>query len=218
MSAIRVLIVDDDALVRSALSMMLAGRDDVDVVGEVGDGDEVAAAVAELAPDVVLMDIRMPRVDGLAATEALRGLDHPPHVIVLTTFDADDMVLRALRAGASGFLLKDTPPPEIVRAIELVAAGEAMLSPTITRRLIEHVADTEADVRRRRAVEAMGRLTEREREVALAIARGRSNAEIGAELFMSVATVKAHVTRLLAKLELDNRVQIALLAHDAGAA
>jgi len=217
-SAIRVLIVDDDALVRSALSMMLAGRDDVDVVGEVGDGDEVPAAVSELAPDVVLMDIRMPRVDGLAATESLRGSDDPPQVIVLTTFDADDMVLRALRAGASGFLLKDTPPPEIVRAIKLVAAGEAMLSPAITRRLIEHVADTEADARRRRAVAAMGRLTEREREVALAIARGRSNAEIGAELFMSVATVKAHVTRLLAKLELDNRVQIALLAHDAGAA
>ena len=183
-----------------------------------GDGDEVEAAVREHAPDVVLMDIRMPRVDGLAATEALRGSADPPQVIVLTTFDADDLVLRALRAGASGFLLKDTPPPEIVRAIKLVAAGEAMLSPTITRRLIEHVADAEADARRRRARDAMGRLTEREREVALAIARGCSNAEIGAELFMSVATVKAHVTRLLAKLELDNRVQIALLAHDAGAA
>ena len=137
---------------------------------------------------------------------------------MLTTFDADDLVLRALRAGASGFLLKDTPPPEIVRAIQLVAAGEAMLSPTITRQLIAHVADAEADARRRRARDAMARLTEREREVALAIARGGSNAEIGAELFMSVATVKAHVTRLLAKLELDNRVQIALLAHDAGAA
>ena len=218
MSATKVLIVDDDALVRSALSMMLAGREDVAVVGEVGDGDEVEAAVREHAPDVVLMDIRMPRVDGLAATEALRSGADPPHVIVLTTFDADDLVLRALRAGASGFLLKDTPPPEIVRAIKLVAAGEAMLSPTITRRLIEHVADTEADGRRRRAQNAMERLTEREREVALAIARGCSNAEIGAELFMSVATVKAHVTRLLAKLELDNRVQIALLAHDAGAA
>jgi len=217
-SATKVLIVDDDALVRSALSMMLAGREDVAVVGEVGDGDEVEAAVREHAPDVVLMDIRMPRVDGLAATEALRSGADPPHVIVLTTFDADDLVLRALRAGASGFLLKDTPPPEIVRAIKLVAAGEAMLSPTITRRLIEHVADTEADGRRRRAQDAMERLTEREREVALAIARGCSNAEIGAELFMSVATVKAHVTRLLAKLELDNRVQIALLAHDAGAA
>jgi len=217
-SATKVLIVDDDALVRSALSMMLAGREDVAVVGEVGDGDEVEAAVRAHAPDVVLMDIRMPRVDGPAATEALRSGADPPHVIVLTTFDADDLVLRALRAGASGFLLKDTPPPEIVRAIKLVAAGEAMLSPTITRRLIEHVADTEADGRRRRAQNAMERLTEREREVALAIARGCSNAEIGAELFMSVATVKAHVTRLLAKLELDNRVQIALLAHDAGAA
>ena len=217
-SATRVLIVDDDALVRSALTMMLAGRDDVTVVAEVGDGEEVAAAVRAHAPDVVLMDIRMPRVDGLAATEALRASPDAPQVIVLTTFDADDLVLRALRAGAGGFLLKDTPPAEIVRAIKLVAAGEAMLSPAITRRLIEHVADGEAQTRRRRAGEAMARLTEREREVARAIARGRSNAEIGAELYMSVATVKAHVTRLLAKLELDNRVQIALLAHDAGAA
>jgi DNA-binding NarL/FixJ family response regulator len=139
-------------------------------------------------------------------------------VIVLTTFDADEHVLRALRAGAGGFLLKDTPPPEILRAIRLVAAGEAMLSPAVTRRLIEHVADGGDGARRARSRELLERLTDREREVAVAIGCGKSNAEIAAELYMSVATVKAHVSRLLQKLELDNRVQIALLAHDAGAA
>jgi DNA-binding NarL/FixJ family response regulator len=136
-------------------------------------------------------------------------------VIVLTTFDADEHVLRALRAGASGFLLKDTPPPDIVRAIGLVAAGEAMLSPAVTRRLVEHVAGTRPDPQADRARDLLARLTDREREVAMAIGQGKSNAEIGRELFMSVATVKAHVSRLLTKLELNNRVQIALLAHDA---
>jgi DNA-binding NarL/FixJ family response regulator len=215
---IRVLIVDDDALVRAGLSMMLAGSDDVRVVAEAADGSEVQAAVDAYRPDVVLMDIRMPGVDGLAATEQLRARPEPPQVIVLTTFDADEHVLRALRAGAGGFLLKDTPPPDILRAIRLVAAGEAMLSPAVTRRLIEHVADGGDGARRVRSRELLERLTEREREVAVAIGYGKSNAEIAAELYMSVATVKAHVSRLLQKLELDNRVQIALLAHDAGAA
>ena len=215
---IRVLIVDDDALVRAGLSMMLAGSDDVRVVAEAADGSEVQAAVDAYRPDVVLMDIRMPGVDGLAATEQVRARPEPPQVIVLTTFDADEHVLRALRAGAGGFLLKDTPPPEILRAIRLVAAGEAMLSPAVTRRLIEHVADGGDGVRRARSRELLERLTDREREVAVAIGCGKSNAEIAAELYMSVATVKAHVSRLLQKLELDNRVQIALLAHDAGAA
>jgi len=213
---IRVLIVDDDALVRAGLSMMLAGSDDVRVVAEAADGSEVEAAVDAYRPDVVLMDIRMPGMDGLAATERLLGRPEPPQVIVLTTFDADEHVLRALRAGAGGFLLKDTPPPDILRAIRLVAAGEAMLSPAVTRRLIEHVADGGDGARRARARELLERLTEREREVAVAIGGGKSNAEIAAELYMSVATVKAHVSRLLQKLELDNRVQIALLAHDAG--
>jgi len=215
---IRVLIVDDDALVRAGLSMILAGSDDVRVVGEAADGAEVPAAVDAFAPDVVLMDIRMPGIDGLSATESLRARDEAPHVIVLTTFEAGDDVLRALRAGAAGFLLKDTPPPEILRAIRLVAAGEAMLSPTVTRRLIEHVADDGLGGRRAKARELLDRLTDREREVAVAIGQGKSNAEIAGELFMSVATVKAHVSRLLQKLELDNRVQIALLAHDAGVA
>jgi DNA-binding NarL/FixJ family response regulator len=213
---IRVLVVDDDALVRAGLSMILAGAQDIAIVGEATDGNDVARTVAEHRPGVVLMDIRMPGMDGLAATELLRAQDDAPEVIVITTFDDDEYVLRALRAGASGFLLKDTPPPDIVRAVRAVAAGEPMLSPTVTRRLIGHVTASEADHRRRRARERLERLTEREREVAVAIGLGKSNAEIGRELYMSVATVKAHVSRVLEKLEFNNRVQIALLAHDAG--
>jgi DNA-binding NarL/FixJ family response regulator len=212
---IRVLVADDDALVRTALSMMLAGADDIALVAEVADGREVARAVAEHKPAIVLMDIRMPGMDGLAATEQLRGQDEAPEVIVLTTFDADDYVLRALHAGASGFLLKHTPPADIIRAVRAVAAGEPMLSPTITRRLIGHVTDSEARDRTQHARERLDRLTEREREVAVAIGLGKTNAEIGRELYMSVATVKAHVSRLLEKLDCNNRVQIALLAHDA---
>ncbi|WP_088979576.1 response regulator [Micromonospora coxensis] len=217
---VRVLIVDDDALVRAGLSMILGGAPDVRVVGEAADGAEVPAAVEAYAPDVVLMDIRMPRVDGLTATEALRAGPCPPEVLVLTTFDADEQVLRALRAGAAGFLLKDTPPAEIVRAVRRVAAGEATLSPTVTRKLITHVTAVAApsgpDPRRQRALRLLDGLTGREREVALALGQGRTNAEISAELFMSVATVKAYVSRLLTKLELNNRVQVALLVHDAG--
>ncbi|WP_349239779.1 response regulator transcription factor [Patulibacter sp. SYSU D01012] len=217
---VRVLIVDDDPLVRSALAMMLAGAPELRVVGEAADGAEVPAALDAHRPDVVLMDIRMPRVDGLEATRAVRERaardGGRPQVIVLTTFDADDHVLGALRAGAAGFLLKDTPPAEIVRAIRLVAAGEAMLSPGVTRRLIDHVADAGAQDRRARAAGALAELTERELEVAVALGRGAANAEIAAELHMSVATVKAHVSRLLQKLGLTNRVQVALLVHDAG--
>ncbi|MEV5706637.1 response regulator transcription factor [Actinoallomurus sp. NPDC052274] len=209
---IRVLIVDDDALVRAGLSMMLAGADDLRIVAEAGDGTEVAALVAEHSPDVVLMDIRMPRMDGLAATEALRARQGAPEIIILTTFDADEHVLRALRGGAAGFLLKDTPPGEIINAIRRVVAGEPILSPSVTRRLIAHVAQTRPNP----AQERLARLSDREREVVVAIGQGKSNAEIGSELYMSVATVKAHVSRLLAKLELNNRVQVALLAHDAG--
>jgi DNA-binding NarL/FixJ family response regulator len=213
---VRVLVVDDDALVRAGLSMVLAGAEDIEIVGEAADGSEVAQAVAEHGPDIVLMDIRMPGMDGLAATELLRAQEDAPEVIVLTTFEADDYVLRALRAGASGFLLKDTPPQEIVRAVRTVAAGEPMLSPAITRRLIGHVTESEGGDRKRQARTQLDRLTERERDVAVAIGLGKSNAEISRELYMSVATVKAHVSRVLEKLELNNRVQIALLAHDAG--
>lgn len=217
-SPIRVLIVDDDPLVRAGLSFMLGGAPDLEIVGEAADGDEVAAAVARTRPDVVLMDIRMPRVDGLAATELLRRRGDSPQIIVLTTFHADEYVLRALRAGASGFLLKDTPPPQIVDAIRRVVAGEPMLSPQVLRQLVDHVASTgtSQDPRRDQARQLLDRLSDREREVAVAIGQGKSNAEIAAELYMSVATVKAHVSRLLTKLELTNRVQIALLVHDAG--
>ena len=213
---IRVLIVDDDALVRSALSMLLTAAEDIAIAGEATDGSKVMDAVAAVEPDVVLMDIRMPAMDGLEATELLRGQADPPEVIVLTTFEADDYVLRALRAGASGFLLKDTPPDEVIRAVRTVAAGEPMLSPSITRRLIGHVTDGESDKRERHARKQLDTLTEREREVAIAIGLGKSNLEISHELYMSVATVKAHVSRMLEKLELNNRVQIAILAHDAG--
>jgi DNA-binding NarL/FixJ family response regulator len=214
---IRVLVVDDDPLVRAGLAMLLGGVEDVRVVAEAGDGDEVPAAVDRHAPDVVLMDIRMARVDGLTAVEGLRARPGGgPQVIVLTTFDADEHVVRALRAGASGFLLKDTPPAEIVHAIRLVAAGGAMLSPAVTRRLIAHVAGDAGPDRRDRARARLDELTDREREVAIAVGQSKANAEIAAELFMSVATVKAHVSRVLDKLGLDNRVQVALLAHDAG--
>ncbi|MFC7532846.1 response regulator [Actinoplanes sp. GCM10030250] len=216
MNPVRVLIVDDDPLVRAGLSMILSGDGEVDVVGQASDGAQVPAAVAEHRPDVVLMDIRMPGVDGLAATEALRGRPGAPEVLVLTTFDADEFVLRALRAGASGFLLKDTPPGQIKQAVLRVARGEATLSPSVTRQLIAHVSSGPPD--RGRAGEQLKRLSTREREVALAVAQGKSNAEISAELYMSVATVKAHVSRVLTKLDLNNRVQVALLVHDAGLA
>ncbi|MBB5961765.1 response regulator transcription factor [Planomonospora venezuelensis] len=213
---IRVLIVDDDALVRAGLSMILGGSGDIVVVGEAADGDEVPPLVAGQRPDVVLMDIRMPRVDGLTATERLRAAVPAPEVVILTTFHADAQVLRALRAGAAGFLLKDTPPGELVSAIRRVGAGEPILSPAVTRQLIAHVADGGAGSRRERALELLAGLSEREREVAVAVGRGRSNAEIAAGLYMSVATVKAHVSRILTKLGLNNRVQIALVVHDAG--
>jgi DNA-binding NarL/FixJ family response regulator len=213
---VRVLIVDDDPLVRTGLSMIISGSPDVTVVGEAADGSEVAAAVDAYTPDVVLMDIRMPTLDGLAATELLRTRPDPPEIIVLTTFDADEYVLRALRAGASGFLLKHTPPAEILRAITRVSAGEPILSPTVTRQLIAHLTDTGAGARRQYARTVLNRLSTREREVAVAVGHGRSNTEIGRDLFMSVATVKAHISRILDKLDLNNRTQIALLAHDAG--
>ncbi|MDL4820623.1 response regulator transcription factor [Actinomadura opuntiae] len=212
---IRVLIVDDDALVRSGLSMMLAGAGDLRVVGDVADGAEAVPAVNEHRPDVVLMDIRMPRMDGLAATELLRSRRDPPEIILLTTFDTDDHILRAMRAGASGFLLKHTPPPEIIQAIRQVAAGEPMLSPAVLRKMMSFVADAGADPRRARARELLERLSEGERAVAVRVGQGKTNSEIGKELSLSVATVKAYVSRLLTKLELNNRVQVALLVNDA---
>ena len=212
---IRVLIVDDDPLVRTGLTMMLENAGDLEVVGGVADGAEVVAAVNRERPDVVLMDIRMPRLDGLAATELLRARRDPPEIIILTTFDTDDHIVRAMRAGASGFLLKHTPPPEIIRAIREVAAGEPMMSPAVLRKMMSYVAGHGADPRRARARELLDRLRDGERAVAALVGRGRTNGEIARELSLSVATVKAYVSRLLTKLDLNNRVQIALLVHDA---
>ncbi|GGZ79275.1 response regulator transcription factor [Streptomyces bluensis] len=216
MTAIRLLLVDDDPLVRAGLTFMMGGAGDIEIVGEGADGDEVEALVDRTRPDVVLMDIRMPTVDGLAATERLRGRKDAPQVVVLTTFHADEQVLRALRAGAAGFVLKDTPPAEIVEAVRRVAAGDPVLSPAVTRQLMEHAAGPGPDTRRTHARTRIAVLNDREREVAVAVGRGASNAEIAAGLFMSVATVKSHVSRILAKLDLNNRVQIALLTYDAG--
>jgi DNA-binding NarL/FixJ family response regulator len=212
---IRLAIVDDDPLVRTGLRILLGGSSDIEVVAEAGDGAEAMRLVDAHWPDVILMDIRMPTTDGLIATRRIRRRPSPPEVIVLTTFSADGYVLEALRGGASGFLLKDTPPRDIIAAIRAVAAGAPSLSPAVIRRLIDHVADPAAQPRRARARERLTVLTDREREVALGLGRGWSNAEIGAELGMGVPTVKGHVSRLLTKLDLNNRVQVALLVHDA---
>ncbi|MCW2843361.1 MAG: response regulator receiver [Nocardioides sp.] len=214
----RVLIVDDDPLVRSALTLMLGGQSGVEVVGQAGDGREGVALAASLQPDVVLMDIRMPLLSGLDATRELHARPDPPRVIVLTTFDADEHVVGALAAGADGFLLKDTAPALILDAIHKVAAGEPMLSPSVTRTLIRRLrSDSETD-RTAEAELRLGVLTGRERDVALAVGRGLSNAEIAGELHLSVPTVKAHVSRLFDKLQVTNRVQIAICVHDAGLA
>nr|WP_239177854.1 response regulator transcription factor [Actinoplanes octamycinicus] len=212
---IRLAIVDDDALVRAGLRILVGGSPEIEVVAEAGDGDEAIRVADAHWPDVMLMDVRMPRVDGLVATRRIRERANAPQVIVLTTFDADEYVLEALRGGASGFLLKDTPPLEILAAVRTVAAGKAILSPSAVRRLIDHVADPAAGTRRARARTRLAALTERETEVAVLVGRGCSNAEIATELRMGVATVKGHVSRLLTKLDLNNRVQIALLVHDA---
>lgn len=215
MVKIRVLLVDDDALVRAGLRMILSSSEELEVVGEAADGADAVEAAQVHRPDVVLMDIRMPGMDGIAATSALRRLATPPHVIVLTTFQADEYVMSALQAGADGFLLKDTAPTEIVQAVRLVAAGEAMLSPSVTRTLLSHLGNDEKRDRRRSAAQRLTSLTDREREVARAVASGASNAEIAATLYMSEATAKAHVSRLLTKLDVSNRVHIAILVHDA---
>lgn len=213
---VSVLLVDDDALVRAGLRMILDSDPDITLAGEAADGAAAVGQVRALHPDIVLMDIRMPGTDGLDATAAVRALPKPPAVIVLTTFGADEYVLRAVRAGASGFLLKDTPPAEIIQAVHRVADGDAMLSPSVTRTLLDHLAAPADDDRRRRAEHRLAPLSGREREVAIQVSAGLSNAEIGARLYLSEATVKAHVSRLLTKLDVANRVHVALLIRDAG--
>ncbi len=213
---VRVVLVDDDGLVRAGLRMILGGDRSIELVGEAADGVAALRVIEESRPDVVLMDIRMPRRDGLTATSMVLQQFSSVRVIVLTTFDTDESVLRALRIGASGFLLKDTPPERLVEAVHAVAEGQPMLSPSVTAQLISRVSADGDDDRRAEALRRLESLTEREREVAVAIGRGRSNADIGRELYLSVPTVKAHVSRLLTKLDADNRVQIAICVHDAG--
>jgi DNA-binding NarL/FixJ family response regulator len=213
---IDVLVADDDPVVRFGLSMMLRGAADLRVVAEAGDGAEAIALADRHRPHVVLMDIRMPGTDGITATEILRARRNPPQVVVLTTFDADAHVLRALRAGAAGFLVKDTPPDELVVAIRHAAQGRPVLSPEVTRRLIDRVAGGEQDTRRAEARRKLDSLAERERTVAIEIGAGRSNAEIAARHHIALTTVKTHVSAIFTKLGLTNRVQVAVLVHDAG--
>ena len=213
---VRVVLIDDDPLVRAGLKLMLGGREGVDIVGEGSDGSEAAALVAEHRPDVLLMDIRMPGKDGLTATEELMAQEDAPRVVILTTFDSDDSVLRALAAGAAGFLLKDTPPDRMLEAIKQVAAGEHTLSPSVVSQVIAAATRHRGDPRREDARADLAALNAREKEVAIAIGRGMTNAEISARHYLSLATVKGVVTQIFDKLGLTNRVQVAIKVHDAG--
>jgi DNA-binding NarL/FixJ family response regulator len=213
---IRVLIVDDEELVRFGLRTVLEAAGDFEVVGEAGNGADGVAAARELQPDVVLTDIRMPVLDGLAATRQLLALPHPPQVAVLTTFHVDEYVYAALAAGAAGFLLKDTPPREIAAAVRAVADGTATLSPAVTAKLIESYVDKAAAPRKAQALRRIAELSDREREVLQLLGTGDSNADLAKKLFVSEATVKTYVSRLLTKLDLANRTQAAILAHEAG--
>lgn len=211
---IRVLIVDDEQLVRTGLRMILESSADIRVIGEAADGRLAVRAAATHRPDVVLMDVRMPGMDGLSALTELRRTDQRAKVVMLTTFDLDDYVHTALRCGATGFLLKDTTPGELIAAVRAAAEGSAILSPTVTRKLIDAFA-TRAHPNAAEARRKLAALTERERDVVNAVARGLSNADIAKDLYMSEPTVKAHVSRSLTKLTLTNRVQLALLVRDA---
>jgi DNA-binding NarL/FixJ family response regulator len=209
---IRVLLVDDQPLVRAGLRTLLDEEGDIEVVGDAGNGEEAIIAVGALTPNVVLMDIRMPVLDGLEATRRLTALGCAARIVILTTFDLDEYVFQALRSGASGFLLKDATGDEIVRAVRVAAAGDALLAPSVTRRLIERFSGSapSADAPHLRL------LTEREREVLLLMARGLSNSEIATRLFLGETTVKTHVAHLLDKLELRDRVQAVVLAYESG--
>ena len=211
---IRVLVVDDESLVRSGLRLILEATDDISVVAEARDGAEALEVVARQPIDVILMDVCMPGMDGLTAALQLAELPDPPKVIMLTTFDHDDYVQAALRAGAVGFLLKDTPPHTLIQSVRTVVEGNAMLSPTVTRRLISSFADIGAS-EAEQARERLAVLTDREQDVIVAVASGLSNAEIAKKLDMAESTVKAHVSHSLAKLGMTNRVQAAILVHDA---
>jgi DNA-binding NarL/FixJ family response regulator len=209
---IHVLIVDDQSMVRAGLRMLLSDQSDIEVVAEAGNGLEAVAQAGRLRPDVVLMDIRMPELDGLEATRRILGADPSPRVLVLTTFNLDEYVYEALRAGASGFVLKDDPPEQLIAAVRTVAAGEALLSPPVTRRVIDQFAR----LNRQTPPKAVKTLTSREMDVFRLITQGLSNAEIGQALFISDTTVKTHVTRLLQKLGLRDRAQAIVLAYQTG--
>jgi DNA-binding NarL/FixJ family response regulator len=213
--SVRVLIVDDQALVRSGFRMILEARDDLEVVGEAENGAEAIELAHMLAPDVVLMDVRMPVLDGVEATRRLLESGSGARVIILTTFDLDEYVFEALRAGASGFLLKDVQPAQLADAIRVVASGEALLAPSVTRRLLDRFAAS-FDASENRPLPELDSLTPRELEVLLLIAGGLSNAEIAAELVVSETTVKTHVSSVLRKLQLRDRVQAVVLAYEAG--
>jgi len=210
---IRLVIADDEAMVRSGLGLVLDGEEDFAVVAEAGDGEEAIAQTRRHRPDVLLMDIRMPRLDGIAAAERLVEEDLPTRVLLLTTFDHDDYLFRALRAGTSGFLLKSAPAEDLVRAIRTVAAGDGLLAPAVTRRVIAEFAERPAS---RPTPRELDELTPREREVLVLLARGLTNAEIAAELVVSDATIKTHVARVLMKLGVRDRVQAVIFAYEAG--
>jgi DNA-binding NarL/FixJ family response regulator len=213
---IRLLIVDDQELVRTGFRLFLETQDDFEVIGEAGDGEEAIQLARKLRPDVVLMDVRMPRMDGVEATAQLiaAGIEPPPRVLVLTTFDLDEYVFGALRAGAAGFLLKDAPRERLIEAIRVVHGGEALLSPSITRRLVEHFAARTDPLEPPAAL--LAELTPREREVLMLVARGLSNGEIGQQLVVTEATVKSHVGSVLLKLGLRDRVQAVVFAYEHG--
>ncbi|MGO8891096.1 MAG: response regulator transcription factor [Streptosporangiaceae bacterium] len=213
----RVLVVDDQALLRTAFSSLIDAEDDLEVVGQAADGRQAVELAANLAPDVVVMDVRMPVLDGIEATRQIfseRGRDACPRVLILTTFDLDEYVFEALRAGASGFALKSRPLEELLSAIRTVAAGEALLAPSVTRRLIAHF--TESDRTPRRTPRGLEELTEREREVLALVARGLSNAELAETLHVSLPTAKTHVSRILTKLSARDRTQLVILAYESG--
>ena len=212
---IRVLLVDDQALVRSGFRLILETREDLDVVGEAEDGREAVELARKLSPDVILMDVRMPNVDGVEATRRLAALGSPARVLILTTFDLDEYVYEAIRAGASGFLLKDVQPAQLVDAVRVVAAGEALLAPTVTRRLLDHFA---GQLPSTGPPPELARLTERELEILTLLAEGLSNAELAERLFLSETTVKSHVSSVLRKLDLRDRVQAVVLAYKVGLA
>jgi DNA-binding NarL/FixJ family response regulator len=212
--SIRVLLADDQAMVRAGFRMILGSEPDIEVVGEAENGEQAAAAANRLRPDVVLMDIQMPGVDGLQATRRItQNQQLTTRVVILTTFERDEYVFEAMQSGASGFLLKNAPPEELIHAVRVVAAGDALLAPSVTRRIIEQFArrPVEPDVRQR-----LESLTQREREVLVMLARGNSNAELAAELFVTEGTIKTHVSSLLAKLGLRDRVQAVVLAYESG--